>query len=358
MAPVKLRDRDAIITPEGLIFRVLGYTHPPEGYICDIEYAPSEIYRSSNPKAFRSDGKRIFYKFYGDEGWRFILERYPQYIMDYRPAGRKVIGVGHEAVREVRRPGERLRDLVGLSPADELIRSLQRVLALVEDQGLSPKDFGVFGSILHGFHNPKLSDLDIIVYGKECLEKLRGILSDLYGWGDSPLTNEFSDESTIRGKVWRFENISLKEFLWHQRRKLIYAIFCDDLSGRRIKTEFEPVKAWHEISDEYQATLSIRRIGWIKAILRITDDKEGPFMPSIYYVEPIEIIEGPKCESILRVLSYLEEFRMQCWRDEIVYAEGNLEEVETRKGRFHQITLTYGPRYYEQTLKVVKPTGG
>lgn len=358
MARMKLRDRDAIITPEGLIFRVLGYTHPPEGYICDIEYAPSEIYRSSNPRAFRSDGKRIFYKFYGDDGWRFILERCPQYIMDYRPLGRKVIGVGHEAIREVRRPGERLRELIELSPADDLVRSLQRVLALVEDQGLSLKDFGVFGSILHGFHNPKFSDLDIIVYGRECLEKLRGALSDLYSRGDSQLTNEFLDEGPIRGKVWRFKNMSPREFLWHQRRKLIYAVFYDELSGRRIKTEFEPVKAWYEISGEYQATLSIRWMGWIKAILRVTDDGEGPFMPSIYYVEPVKIIEGPKCESILRVISYLEEFRMQCWRDEIVYAEGNLEEVEARGVRFHQVTLTYGPRYYEQTLKVAEPRGG
>ncbi|MEM1550917.1 MAG: hypothetical protein QXX56_04210 [Candidatus Bathyarchaeia archaeon] len=51
MAHIRLRDRDAIITPEGLIFRVLGYSHPSNGYICDVEYAPSEIYRSSNPKA-------------------------------------------------------------------------------------------------------------------------------------------------------------------------------------------------------------------------------------------------------------------------------------------------------------------
>ncbi|MEM2454354.1 MAG: hypothetical protein QXL85_01775 [Candidatus Bathyarchaeia archaeon] len=101
MAHIRLRDRDAIITPEGLIFRVLGYSHPSNGYICDVEYAPSEIYRSSNPKAFRSDGKTVFYKFYGDEGWRLLSERYPKYMLDYRPLGRRVIGVRYEAIREV-----------------------------------------------------------------------------------------------------------------------------------------------------------------------------------------------------------------------------------------------------------------
>ncbi|MEM1883806.1 MAG: hypothetical protein QXE14_04300, partial [Candidatus Bathyarchaeia archaeon] len=81
----------------------------------------------------------------------------------------------------------------------------------------------------------------------------------------------------------------------------------------------------------------------------------GPFIPSIYYVEPIEVIEGLRRADILRVVSYVEEFRMQCFKDEVIYAEGNLEEVETGRGSFHQITLTYGPRYYEQTLKTLKP---
>jgi hypothetical protein len=39
-------------------------------------------------------------------------------------------------------------------------------------------------------------------------------------------------------------------------------------------------------------------------------------------------------------------------KDDEVYVEGNLEEVATSKGSFHQITLTHCPRYYEQVLKV------
>jgi predicted nucleotidyltransferase len=86
------------------------------------------------------------------------------------------------------------------------------------------------------------------------------------------------------------------------------------------------------------------------------DDSEAPFMPSIYHVEAVKIVEGPRVEDLRRVVSYLEEFRMQAWRGETVYAEGNLERVETRGGEgFHQITLTYGPRYYEQVLKVAEP---
>ncbi|GAG01828.1 unnamed protein product, partial [marine sediment metagenome] len=57
---------------------------------------------------------------------------------------------------------------------------------------------------------------------------------------------------------------------------------------------------------------------------------------------------------IRRVVSYVEEFRLQVETGERFVVRGNLEEVETRKGSFHQITLSYGREYFDQILK---PTG-
>ena len=48
----------------------------------------------------------------------------------------------------------------------------------------------------------------------------------------------------------------------------------------------------------------------------------------------------------------MEEFRQQVENDEIIVVEGNLEKVISNKRSYHQITLTYCPRYYEQVLKV------
>lgn len=123
-----------------------------------------------------------------------------------------------------------------------------------------------------------------------------------------------------------------------------------------IKTEFEPVKKWSEIHNEYNSKMRIFRKGWLKAMVRITDDSEAPFMPSIYEIEVTKNIEGPKFDDIERILCYVEEFRMQAGRDEQVYVEGNLEQVVTPERSFHQITLSYGPRYFEQVLKVAKPS--
>jgi predicted nucleotidyltransferase len=350
LASLKLRDRDAIITPEGLIFRVFGYAHPQDGYICDLEYAPAKFFKSSNPKAPRIGG---FYKLYEDEAWKFIEERFPQHLIFHESLGKKVIGVKHPDITGVRKPQEALRKLLEELPKDELIKALHKVLeATVFSLGLSVEDFGVFGSLLHGFYHPRYSDIDLIVYGGDNLVQIQRLMKELYEDKYSSFSNEFVDDKIIQGKLWRYKNLSPQEFMWHQRRKLIYSIFHDNASNRAIKVEFEPVKKWSEIQNEYREVKRITWKGWVKAILRVKDDSEAPFMPSIYLVEPVEILEGPKVEDIVRVVSYLEEFRMQAWKNETVYVEGNLEKVETNHGSFHQITLTYGPRYYEQVIKI------
>ena len=349
---LKLRDRDAIIAKEEIIFRVYGYFHPPEGYICDVEYAPEEIYRSKDPRAPRRLNSKTFYKFYADEGLKFVMKNFPEYTLWHKPLQRRLVGVKKELIAEVRRPEEKLQRLLTKEPTDKLLLSLQDLLSLITSSiGFSTRVFGVFGSLLHGFYHPELSDLDLTIYGRENLEKLRETLKEIYAEENSPLKNEFENEKALEGKIWRFKNISAKEFLWHQRRKMIYAIFNCKIAGRKVKVEFEPIKDWSEIRNEYETTRQIVNEGWIRAVAKVLDDGENAFMPSIYPIEILEVLEGPKVDDIRRIISYVEEFRMQAWRDETVYVEGNLERVEMKNLVFHQITLTYGPRYYEQTLK-------
>ena len=156
------------------------------------------------------------------------------------------------------------------------------------------------------------------------------------------------------GKRWRFKNYTVNEFLWHQRRKQIYGLFDDAKSGRTIKAEFEPVKAWSEIQSEYDPAARIVRKDWVRIKARVTSDVEAPFIPSVYGIEPLEVLSGSKAAlEAVRVVSFMEEFRQQAQKDETVIVEGSLEEVVSPKDRWHQIALTYCPRYYEQVLKVV-----
>ena len=349
---MRLRDRDTVLTREGLIFRVYGYFHPPRAYICDVEYASSKIYRTEDPRAIRKGRSLLYYKFYADEGLRFVKEKYPQYTIFYEPLQRSLVGIRESQIWKTLKPEERLNHLIQQEAEDPLIAALQSLYRLVtSNAGIPGSSLGVFGSILHGFHHPAFSDLDLIVYGKERLDKLLEALRDFYA-ESTPLRNEFEEERVMEGKHWRFKNLTVKEYIWHQRRKLIYGLYRDKATGRTVKTEFEPVKEWGEIRNEYSSDMRIREVGWIKGRARIIDDEEAPFIPSIYKIEPLDF-PGFRGE-LRRIISYVEEFRMQARRDETVYVEGHLEKVEAPKENYYQVTLSYGPRYYEQTLKVVK----
>ena len=356
MASLSLRDRDGIITREGLIFRVFGYSHPPNAYICDTEYASAKIFQSNDPRAPRDGKNQRFYKFYNDEGMKLVAKKYPQYLVFHEMLGLKLVGVNKNAIMEARKPEKRLAALLEAEPPDELLRAMQRVLNIVlENSDLKTRNFGVFGSMLHGFHHPKYSDIDFVVYGEAENAKMRQTLEELYDRGELGLRNEFESDDAMKGKRWLFKNFDVKDFVWHQRRKMIYGLYDDRAeSGRVIKTEFEPVKAWSEIHSEYDPEARIVQKGWAKIKARVTADNEAPFIPSVYGIQPIEVLSGPReAAKAVRVFSYMEEFRQQTKRDETVIVEGNIEEVQSAKGSFHQVTLTYCPRYYEQVLKVL-----
>jgi predicted nucleotidyltransferase len=353
LAPLNLRDRDSILTKEGLLFRVFGYSHPPNKYICDAEYASADIFTSTDPRAPRTGGNQHFYKFYNDEGMKLIFKRYPQYTVFHEMLQQKVVAV-NPAGAEVRKPEKRLPELMAAEPKDKLVDATQRVLStMLKQSGLHMTDFGVFGSMLHGFHHPDYSDIDLVVYGRKQNAKMRQVLAKQYADGASGFRNEFSNPDVMEGKRWLYKNLTVKEFLWHQRRKQIYGLFNDKKSGRVTKAEFEPVKAWSEITSEYDPEARIKQKGWVKIKARIIDDTDAPFIPSIYIIKPLEVLSGPReAAEAVRIFSYMEEFRLQAQNDEVVYVEGNLEEVVSPKCGFHQVTLTYCPRYYEQVLKV------
>ncbi len=355
MANLNLRDRDSILTPEGLLFRVFGYSHPSTAYICDAEYASANIFTSNDPRAPRTGGNQHFYKFYNDEGAKFVFEKYPKYTVFHKMLRQKVIAV-NPVESEIRKPEKRLLELMETEPKDKLVDATKRVLnTILQQSRLSMENFGVFGSMLHGFHNPDLSDLDLVVYGRRENAKIREILEALYADGVSEFKNEFASADVMRGKKWRYKNITVKEFIWHQRRKQIYGLFTDDRNGRVIKVEFEPVKYWSEINSEYDPNSRIVQKGWVKLKARVVDNADAPFIPSVYIIKPLDVFTGPReAVNAVRVLSYMEEFRLQAQKDEVVYIEGNLEEVVSPKVGFYQVTLTYCPRYYEQAIKVAE----
>lgn len=347
---MRFRDRDAPVTPEGLIFRTYGYSHPADSCFCDLEYAPETAYKTDDPRAVRDGGSKRYYKFYFDGGLRFVRERYPQFQLLHRPLNQLLVGVEKGQLARVVRPDSQLQELTR-ADGDPLMEALKGVLNRVLDaSNLRLRDFGVFGSLAHRFHNPLYSDIDLIIYGKRELRELRTALARLYDEGI--LRNEFEDWTSDGPPAhWNFTHYSKEEYGLHQRRKMIYAIYASEELGRTVKVEFEPVRRWGEIENEYGATMRIESLGRVEAVVEVLSDEEAGFMPSIYPVELGEIDRDIDPRDLGRVVSYVEEFRLQVEAGENALVRGNLELVETSDGQFYQIVLSYGADYFDQVLK-------
>lgn len=350
--PTKFRDRDAPVTPEGLIFRTYGYNHPEGSCFCDLEYAPETLYRTDDPRALRDGLPTRYYKFHFDGGLRFALDHDPPYKILHSSLNRMLVGVREEQLSYTVHPDERLRELME-ADGDPLVEAAAEVLCLVIDNStLRLEDFGVFGSLAHGFHNPQYSDLDFIIYGRRELRELRTTLEELYVEGS--LKNEFDNWTTRDPPAhWNFTHYSKEDYGRSQRQKHIYATHESKALGRTVKVEFEPVRRWDAVNNEYEVTERIESLGRVEAVGEILSCDEAGFMPSLYPIKLKQIDAYIDHQDVLRVVSYVEEFRLQLKPGETAVIRGNLERVEMRRREFYQITLSYGPDYFDQVLKAM-----
>jgi predicted nucleotidyltransferase len=348
---MKFRDRDAPVSHNGLIFRTYGYDHPLDSCFCDLEYAPETLYNTRDPRAVRDGLPTKHYKFYFDGGLKYALNRDPSFKLRHEALSRDLVGIRATEISRVVRPDEMLTKLMK-TDGDPLQKTCIEIIDLITDSSsLKPSDFGVFGSLAQEFHNSLFSDVDLIIYGIEELHELQDTLTELYK--EKSLINEFNGWTPLDPPThWNFRHYSKEDYGWHQRRKRIYAVNDAGLLGREVKIEFEPVRRWDEIVNEYPETLSIKELGRVEAVGEVISGDEGGFMPSIYPVRLEEIEGNIDPGEIRRVVSYVEEFRLQVETGERFLVRGNLEEVETRSGSFHQITLSYGRDYFDQVLKL------
>jgi len=349
---LRFRDRDAPVTKDGLIFRTYGYDHPPDSCFCDLEYAPESLYRAEGTKALRQGPRIKHYKFYLDGGLKFALARDPPYQIYHQPLRRMMVGVESARISYVVRPEVRLKELFS-SDGDALVEAAREVVHIVTDNSnLRQDDFGVFGSLAHGFHSVQHSDVDLVVYGKRELRELRSALVSLFDEG--VLENEFDDWTTDDPPHhWNFARLTKAEYGEYQRRKLIYARYASEGLGRRVNVEFEPVRRWDEVNNEYGITERIESLGRVEATAEVLSDEEGGFMPSVYPVRIVEISGDVDPRDVRRVVSYVKEFRLQLVAGETALVRGNLEKVVTQDEEFHQIALSYGPDYFDQVLKAI-----
>jgi len=332
----RFRDRDFIQTKEGFFFCVVGPVHPPDRVISYLKYVPAKL-------GLWGKGKKRFKRVMRAytipsllETFSFLERNYPQYLFHSPFYNVTMTAVPHEHLTKHYKPEEKLAQLLQASRLDPLQKKLMEFTSfLAEACEVQSNFFGVTGSILLDIHRPEFSDIDITVYGLKNSLAVKEALTEAY--------------SSSSSAVKRLEGGSLKA--WCESKAKRYPLTPDEalkIHERKWNLGFfdntpfsvHPVKLEQEVDEEYgDKTYYPVGPATIRAV--VYENSDCLFLPSVYRVREVNIVEGPQIADIEEVVSYESLYDNFAEVGESVVAKGKLERVGYRKtGReYHRILV-------------------
>jgi len=335
----KFRDRDFIQTREGFFFCVVGPLHPSDRVVSYLKYVPSEL------GVWGRGGKRFKRAMRAYtipsllETFDLLKRDHPHYLF-YSPFYNiTMTAVPHECVAKHFKPEEKLAQLLQATRLDSLQKKLLRLASfLAERSGVSLRFLGVTGSLLLNIHRPEFSDIDLTVYGLKNSLAVKSALTEAY--------------SSLSFAVRRLEGEALKA--WCESRAQSFPLTVEEASqihqrkwnlGVFEGTPFSihPVKLEQEVGEAYGenvyhpiASVTIRAV--------VHDNTDAVFLPSVYQVQEVTIVEGPQVSDIREVVSYEGLYSDLADVGESIMARGKLELVVHKKtGQRHHRVLVGSP---------------
>jgi len=331
-----VKDRDYLETKEGLFFCVVGYLHPPNKYTAYLKYMPSTegIWRRGGVKYSRLIKR--YHVLQVKESFKLLKKSYPQYL-HYCPVRKiRMSMVPVEYIKKHYIPEERLNEIMTSGGRDVLEKEVKSLVEwIVRETGIDVKYIGVTGSILLKIHNPKFSDIDLVIYGLENVKRVKELMKKSHLDPRSPV-RPFEEE---RMKEWCLEHagdvkVNPKELLRIVRRRWNYGLY----KGKRYFS-IHAIRKDSEIREKYGDRLYEPK-GEVEGIATISDSSESVFLPAIYKVEDVIIRRGERVDDILEIVSYEGMFSDVFYEGERVKFKGKLERVVDVHGyEYHRVLI-------------------
>jgi hypothetical protein len=333
---MRVREGDFVESKDGWVFDVKGLVHPLGRVIAFVRYVPDE----QGDRARRGVKYRKIYDL--SERYDFLRKHRPQYLRYDNVLDAWLNEVPVNDVAHHYEPQQKTRYLLGNTHLDEVeTQALDFVKLLNEVAHTSLKYFGVSGSVLVGLHST-LSDIDLVVYGRENSVAVRAALKKLLqeeevvtAYGREELRSRYDERQ-------RGTPVSFNDYVFHEARKTFQGFF----EGREFFIRY--VKEWREVTERYGDTVYLNA-GYATVKGRVVDASEGLFTPCTYALADVEVMAG---ETVLvtEVSSFRGRFCEQAVRDEWIVAQGKLERVTAQGKTHYRLLLGGSPRDYMVTL--------
>jgi len=312
---------DYIETKEtNLFFDVKGLLHPNDRKICFLRFYP-------HPEGDRIRKGAKFKKVYNlDERYSLLKKFFPKYSFNSKELDIKIQGVYNNDIKEIYTPRDCLQELSEKENLSKVEKCSKNLCELFINKGNIPRDsIGITGSVMIGL-NKEDSDIDIIIYGTETSLKFQEKLIDIFR--ESNQLRMYNLEDYKSHYTWRVggSDISFKEFMKTEQRKLHQGKFHEkDFFIRYIKSPED----WNGNFYDYQ----YKNYGRIKAKVLVTDSTDSLFTPCSYKIKALKILDNKSTlktinlKNISEMNSFRARFCEHAKEGETVLVEGKLEKV-------------------------------
>jgi len=329
------RDRDNLETIEGYFFCVINSIHPEDRVIAYLKYVPdpSGKWGRENKKLRRALPNYTMHDLM--ETFKFLENNHPEYLYYSFVMSIKMSAVPLNRILTHFKPEEKLSQLIQMEKPDDLQRKVIDLTNLISDEsGVSLEFFGVTGSILLDIHQD-FSDIDLIIYGKKNSESVKETLKQIYENQDFPIRR--FDEERIR--EWCLSKARMYPLTYEEAARIFEKRWNRGIF-RGTLFSVHPVKLEGENNEKYGDRI-FKPEGMIKIEAAVSDASEADFLPSVYKVEDVRVIEGRKVEEISEVASYEGLYGGLAEKGERILCYGKLEKViDKRTGeQYHRVLI-------------------
>jgi uncharacterized protein len=289
---ITILTKDFIETAEGLCFAVVqnGAETCADGNkaLCFLRYLKQDDGRWQKVSTERANA--------------YLKTHHPGYLHYSAVLDAQLHAVAIDHIVRHHHPRRRLQQVLNNPQRDKVERDLYDLCLLFQQNGLDSAQVGVTGSILIGAQKQD-SDTDLVFYRREDFHKARAIIADLIG--KQQLAN-LGEQDWQEAYARRSCDLSLQEYVWHERRKFNKAL----INGRKFDLNFV-AETGNANSGVYQ------KCGEITVRCNITEDQYGFDYPALYSIDH---------ETIKTVVCFMATYTGQAFVGEEVEISGLLEQ--------------------------------
>jgi predicted nucleotidyltransferase len=325
---MRFRDKDYIVSKQGVIFKIKSYVHPPGEALAFPRFIPFEsISLTFWGQTWRIRGReysrfdlRVVNKEEIQDTYSRFKRLYPEFIKNDPYLG-EIIAVPAESIQEHITPQLALSRLREIGPKDELQRAALKFAKICSDLDIPSEDLGLTDSMMFDAHTVGFSDIDFVVYGGANYMKI-------YEYMKSQDCDPSIKFPTLGEWELAYEKTQVKDmplsaavYAKHKIRKYEQCT----IDGQRLS--IFAVRKFEEIEDEYGS--SIETLGPLEIRGRIIRASEAMFRPSVYYVAVEEVLKGTHLlvSNILKIVNHRREYIFHVFEDEPVRALGLAQRI-------------------------------